>query len=77
MKLTTEHSASSYGVPVFLDDCDELVDYAEGLRQLRKEKNWNVKELAGRIGVSPRTIEGWEQGRMPSKSALILLSKIL
>jgi ribosome-binding protein aMBF1 (putative translation factor) len=77
MKLTTEHSASSYGMPVFVDDDNQLVDYADGLRQTRKAKGWSVADLANEVGVSPRTVEGWEQGRMPSKPALIILSKLL
>jgi len=35
------------------------------IRQIRKEKGWTVSDLAERCGVSPRTVEGWEQGRLP------------
>lgn len=76
MKLTTDHSASSYGVPIFVDENNQPIGYADGLRQLRKSKGWSVADLADRCGVSARTVEGWEQGRMPSKPALILLSKL-
>lgn len=33
------------------------------LREARKAKNWGVRELARRIGVSPGAIPEWEQGR--------------
>lgn len=77
MQLTTDHSASSYGVPVFLDGDGNLIDYAPALRQLRKEKGWSTSDLAGMVGVSSRTVEGWEQGRMPSTPALISLSRLI
>lgn len=77
MKLTTDHSASSYRLPVFVDSEGNAMDYPNGLRALRKERKWTVADLAEQLGASPRTVEGWEQGRMPSKAALILLSKIL
>lgn len=77
MKLTTDHPASSYGVPVFVDDDNNPLDYADGLRQLRKERGWSTADLAEHVGASSRTVEGWEQGRMPNKASLILLSKIL
>jgi DNA-binding transcriptional regulator YiaG len=77
MKLTADHSASSYGMPVFVDNDNQPIDYADGFRQLRKLKDWSVSDLADHVGVSPRTVEGWEQGRMPSKPALIILSHML
>ena len=77
MRLTTDHSASSYGVPVFVDDNNQVLDYADGLRKLRKTKGWSTAKLAEQLGVSARTVEGWEQGRMPSKPALIILSKLI
>jgi DNA-binding transcriptional regulator YiaG len=77
MKLTTDHSASSYGIPIFVDDDNNPLDYADGLRQLRKAKGWSVADLAEQVGVSARTVEGWEQGRLPSKPALIILSKLV
>lgn len=77
MKLTTNHSASSYGVPVFLDGDGNPMDYAPALRQLRKDKGWSVAYVAGLCGVSKRTAEGWEQGRLPSNSALIALSQFI
>lgn len=77
MRLTTEHPQSSYGIPVFVDGAGQPLDYADGLRRLRREKGWNTTKLAELLGVSRRTVEGWEQGRMPSKTALLLLQQIL
>ncbi len=77
IKLTTNHSSSSSGVRLFLEGDGNLMDYAQALRQLRKEKGWSVAALASECGVSPRTVEGWEQGRMPSVPALKILSKII
>ena len=38
----------------------------------------NARDFGSLIGVSGRTIEGWEQGRRnPSKSALLLIKKIM
>ena len=77
MKLTANHSASSYGVPVFVDGDNNPLDYADGFRQVRHLKGWSTADLAEQIGVSSRTVEGWEQGRMPSKPALIILSSLI
>ena len=78
MRLTTDHSASSYNIPVFVDDENNPMDYADGIRELRRLKGWkNVQALADHCGVSARTVEGWEQGRMPSQPALKLMSMLL
>jgi len=77
MKLTTDHNTSSNGIPIFIDDNNNPLNYADGLRQLRKEKGWSVIDLADQVGVSARTVEGWEQGRTPSKPALIIISKLI
>ena len=62
-------------VPVFLDKNKKPMSYANGIRELRRIKNWkNVRPLAEHCGVSPRTVEGWEQGRMPSLAALKLMA---
>lgn len=77
MRLTTDHSTPSYDVPVFVDDNNQVLDYADGFRQVRHLKGWSTADLAEQLGVSARTVEGWEQGRMPSKPALIILSKLI
>lgn len=78
MKLSVNHSQSSYGVPVFVDDDNNSVDYAVGIRKLREELNKSRSDFGAELGVSPRTVEAWENGlRMPSKSALLLMSKMI
>lgn len=61
------------GMPVFLDDAGRPMDYAPALKTLRRRKNWSVRDVAQVCGVSARTVEGWEQGRLPGKPALLLL----
>ncbi len=34
------------------------------------------KDFGDIFGVSPRTVEGWEQGRKPSKTAMIILNSL-
>lgn len=75
--LTTEHPSSSYGIPVFLDAEGRPMDYADGVRQIRRSFGWSVSDLAERCGVSPRTVEGWEQGRPVSTPALLLMQQLL
>ncbi len=78
MKLSTTHSASSYGTPVFIDSAGNLMDYNKGIKELRRLMGWtSVKPLAKKIGFSPRTVEGWEQGRKPPKTALISMKNML
>ncbi|MDD3310974.1 helix-turn-helix transcriptional regulator [Pseudodesulfovibrio sp.] len=77
MRLTTNHSASSYGIPVFVDEDGQVLDYKDGVRRLRRERGWSTADLAERIGTSPRTVEGWEQGRMPNRPALMMMRALL
>ena len=74
MIITCDHSASSYGVPVILDDDGQLLDYAEGVRALRALRGWSTLDMAMVAGVSRRTVEGWEQGRNPRVAALNVLA---
>ena len=77
IRLTASHPASSYGVPVFVDENNNPLDYAPAIKQLRSDKGWSTSYLAEKLGKSRRTIEGWEQGRMPDKTALLLLQHLL
>lgn len=74
MRITTEHPSSSYGLPVILTDGGEPLDYADGIRAIRAARGWSTDDLARRCGVSRRTVEGWEQGRLPSAPALLALA---
>ena len=74
MKITIDHPASSYGIPVILDDAGNLVDYAPGIRAIRAKLGLNTAQLGSEIGVSGRTIENWEQGRAkPNAQAALLI----
>jgi len=47
------------------------------IKHLRKKLRMSTKQFGDICGVSPRTVEEWEQGRRcPSKSAQILLTRI-
>lgn len=70
MRITCKHPQSSYGIPVILADDGGVMDYAPGIRAIRRAKAWSVAEMAAVCGVSPRTVEGWEQGRPVPAAAL-------
>lgn len=77
MKITTHHPASSYGVPVILNDAGMLMDYWTGIKALRSKLGMSTQELADACGVSRRTVEGWECGRMPEVAALNVMADLL
>lgn len=77
MVITTNHSASSYGQPVILDDDGNLVDYTKGIRAVRATLSLSTGGLAELCGVSKRTVEGWEQGRLPGAAALNAMADAL
>lgn len=77
MKVTTKHSASSYGQPVILTDGGEVMDYAPGIKAIRRKVGLTTQSLADLCGVSRRTVEGWEQGRMPTAAALNVMALLV
>jgi len=78
MRTTIDHPTSSYGMPVILDDAGKVMDYAPGFRAARaKLGNLTAAQLAEKLNVSERTVNGWEQGRMPTAAALNMLGKLL
>ena len=77
MKITCNHSSSSYGVPVILDDRGHVMDYAPGIKAVRAKLGLSTKDLAEKCNVSRRTVEGWEQGRMPDAAALNVMAQLL
>lgn len=77
MRVTTNHPSSSYGVPVILDDRGAVMDYAPGIKAIRAKAGLTTQALADLCGVSRRTVEGWEQGRMPTVAALNVMSSIV
>jgi ribosome-binding protein aMBF1 (putative translation factor) len=78
VRITTEHPRSSYGIPVILDDDGEPLDYAPGVRAVRRALGISTAELAGACGKSRRTVEDWIQGRyMVPASALYVMKELL
>lgn len=77
MRVTTQHPASSYGQPVILADDGSVMDYAPGIKAVRAKLGWSTQQLADACGVSRRTVEGWEQDRMPTAAALNVMSSLV
>lgn len=77
MTITAINPASSYGMPVILDDAGVPMDYADGIRAIRRQCALSTTEFGALCGVSRRTVEGWEQGRMPSAAALNAIARLL
>lgn len=77
MQVTINHSASSYGQPVILTDGGEVMDYAPGIKAIRDKAGLTTQALADLCGVSRRTVEGWEQGRMPTAAALNVMAALV
>lgn len=77
MKITTQHPYSHHGVPVILSDISAYMPHAEGIRAIRRHLSLSVRDLAARCGVSPRTVEGWEQGRPVPAAALNVMGDLL
>jgi DNA-binding transcriptional regulator YiaG len=44
------------------------------IRRIRRENNLSVKDLATLVGVSPRTIENWEQGHRIPRTGIGLIN---
>ena len=63
MKVTTNHPASHYGVPIILNNRGDVIDYDEGVKAIRRAYGLSTADLGSRCGVSSRTVENWEQGR--------------
>ena len=49
----------------------------EDVQGLRRMLGWSVSDMAEWCGVSPRTVEGWEQGRPVSEPAAQRIREIL
>jgi len=78
MKITTNHAASSYGLPVILDKNGTLLDYPEGLTQALTTLEWSRNQFAVRAGYkSSRSIEKWWQALPPSAKGLNVLKEAL
>lgn len=78
MKITTDHPASSYGVPVILADDGALMDTGPGIRAVRDKLGLSRSQLGKALGVSPRTIQAYEQSArtIPTKLLYQLAEKL-
>jgi transcriptional regulator with XRE-family HTH domain len=77
MKITLHHPASSYGVPVILDDEGNVLSYPDGFRAIRARLGLSVGDVGALCDCSPRTVQGWELNRPPSAAALNALGLLL
>ena len=53
------------------------MDYAPGIKLLRAKLDLSTQQLADKCGVSRRTVEGWQQGRVPYPAALNVMAQLL
>ncbi|HRW57947.1 MAG TPA: hypothetical protein P5185_09335 [Oscillospiraceae bacterium] len=75
MRVTCDHSASSYGIPVILDDDGAVMDYAAGLTAVLQRLGWSRERAAIAAGYkSARSIEKFWQGVPPSAQLLNVLA---
>lgn len=71
--ITTQHSASSYGLPVVLDERGRLMDPSPGVRACLAALGWTQQEFAERCGVKLRTVEHWlTTGLVPAATLNVL-----
>jgi DNA-binding XRE family transcriptional regulator len=75
LNITTDHPASSYGLAVFIVD-GHVISYAIGVKLFRQLNKLSTRDLAKLCGVSPRTVEGWEQGRNVPAAALNVMKSL-
>jgi len=65
MQITLHHEASAFGMPVILDPEGKLMKYPAGIKLLRKRLRLSTTALGAICGVSHRTLEKWESGKVP------------
>ncbi len=74
MEITCHHSASSYGIPVILDDDGNVMDYGPGLTAVLERLGWTRKEFAAKFGYkSVRSVDKFWSGVVPPAAILNLL----
>ena len=47
------------------------------IKRARERKRWTQKQLAGKVSVSQKTIDNWENGRTEPKSSIGALEEVL
>jgi len=78
MRITCNHSQSSYGIPVILTDSGEVMDYGPGLTAALQKLGWSRADLATHCGYSgPRSVEKFWQGVVPPATTLNMLGVAL
>lgn len=55
----------------------ELVSFPDGIKAILEFKKWSREDMAHYVKVSPRTVDGWVNGRKPSDQAIMALSYML
>ena len=76
LQLTTAHPKATPGVPLFVSG-GRAVSYKLGVILAQRLLRLSTAELAARLGVSRRTLEGWKIGRRPGVAALNVLRDLL
>jgi ribosome-interacting GTPase 1 len=77
MNITTNHPASSYGVPVILDDAGEVMTRGNGVKAVKAKLRINNADMATLCNVSIRTVEGWLQNRHVNAAALNVMGDMI
>lgn len=72
MKITTRHPASSYGIPVILNDLGIPMDYPDGVKAVLKRLRWTSRVAAEKSGITKRTVDAYRQGTLTPPSAAFL-----
>ena len=74
MRITCNHSSSSYGVPVILAHDGEVMDYGPGLTAALQKLGWSRADFAAHCGYQgPRSVEKFWQGVVPPATTLNML----
>ena len=73
MRVTCNHQASHYGIPVILADGGGVMDYGPGLTAALAKLGWSRADFAAPCGYSgPRSVEKCWQGVVPPAATLTL-----
>jgi DNA-binding XRE family transcriptional regulator len=72
MKLTLDHPQAKRGRPVFVHG-RRVINYRTALILIRHRLKLTAAEFAALLGVSRRTVNGWDQGRPPAATCLYAL----
>lgn len=75
MKITFNHPDT--GRPAILTDDGSVMSDADGIKAIRKGAGMSTQAFADLVGVSKRTVEGWESGRMPSRLAFWAMAQLI